>query len=49
MSKEQKEAILEDLSKLKPEDQQFVLGYCAGRAAAMVQPKQTTDQGSAEK
>ena len=33
MSKEQKEALLNDIAKLKPEDKAFVLGYCAGRAA----------------
>lgn len=33
MSTKEKEAILNDISKMKPEDKAFVLGYCAGRAA----------------
>jgi hypothetical protein len=33
MSTKEKEAILNDIAKMKPEDKAFVLGYCAGRAA----------------
>ena len=29
MSTEEKEVLLSDISKLKPEDKAFVLGYCA--------------------
>ena len=32
MSKEQKEQILKDIVKMKPEDKAFVMGYCAHAA-----------------
>ena len=33
MPTKEKESILEDISKLKPEDKAFVLGYCAHATA----------------
>ena len=39
MSKEQKEAILKDISNLKPEDKAFVMGYCANATATAEQDK----------
>ena len=32
MSTEEKESILSEISKMKPEDKAFVLGYCAHAA-----------------
>ena len=39
VSKEQKEAILKDISNLKPEDKAFVMGYCAHATATAEQDK----------
>lgn len=33
MSTKEKEALLEDISKMKPEDKAFVLGYCTHAVA----------------
>lgn len=33
MSMEEKEALLNDISKLSEKDKAFVIGYCAGRVA----------------
>ena len=37
MSKEQKEKLLKEIVKLKPEDKAFVMGYCA-HAASTAEP-----------
>lgn len=39
MSKEQKEAILKDIAKMRPEDKAFVMGYCSRAAASAEQTK----------
>lgn len=33
MSTKEKEALLNDIAKMKPEDKAFVLGYCAHAAS----------------
>lgn len=39
MSKEQKEALLKEIAKMRPEDKAFVMGYCSHAAASAEQAK----------